>query len=95
MNVGSRAQLNCTSNATDYYPSWTVSKDGTDDDTTVIVSFCKRHIEYQNQYDVVSDGRGVCNLVLRYATLAEAGIYTCIDVSLASASSIVTVVGKL
>ena len=91
VDVGSRKQLNCTSTTTEVYPSWTLSKDGTDENTAVIASFCVINSDYNDMYEVKSDGPGVCNLVITNATLAETGVYTCIDVGLASHSSVVTV----
>lgn len=89
--VGGRVQLNCTSNAEDYLPSWTLSTNGTDEDTTVIVSFCVVNYGYTSQYSIVKGGLGVCNLVIERASLTHAGMYTCIDVGLASITSVVTV----
>lgn len=94
VDVGSQVELNCTSSATGYYPSWTLSKDGKDEDTTVIASFCIVNAGSSYKYNAIKGGPGVCSLVITNATLAEAGVYTCIDVGLASVSSIVSVVGK-
>ena len=94
VDVGSRVQLDCTSNAEGYLPSWSLSRDGTSEDIIVIASFCVVNSDYTYDYYVESDNPGVCNLVIYSVTLAETGVYTCIDVSLTSASSVVTVVGK-
>src|SRR6218665_2082319 len=91
---GSRVELECTSNAPGYYPSWTLSKDGTDENTEVIATFCIVNSDFSSRYHVITGGRGVCNLVMQQVALDQAGVYTCIDVGLASASSVVTVVGK-
>lgn len=93
-DVGSRVHLNCTTTAEGYLPSWTLNKDGTNEDFTVIAYFCDVQSDYIYDYAVESGGPGVCNLMIPRVTLAEAGVYTCIDASLASASSVVTVVGK-
>jgi len=94
--VGNGVQLDCESSAYGYYPSWTLSKDGTNEDITVIASFCVLNSDYTDTYNYYVEKResGVCNLVITSASMDETGVYTCIDVGLASISSFVTVVCK-
>ena len=99
--VGTRTQLNCTSNAAQIY-IWYHTPVASDQQTLVLGATCDFFAggmkDANKFYNLVNSPAGVCDLIILNATSDVAGTYTCQDASLGhpnSASAKLVVLSKL
>ena len=73
---------------------WTRTTDGTNNPLT-IASGCNVTGNNSAYYSTEQPGGNICRLIIRNATMQQAGVYDCFDGASTTYRSLVTVIGEL